>query len=223
MKKQQNSTRYIFGTKPEWGYELPGGYLNSMVSSDGRGVNAGWNYDERDDDERGAINSESSFETLAQARTLAEKVKEKVAYTGIFVDGEKLYSETPAHLENTIRNPHVTINFAPDEAQLHLDELGKKARIFVTGYGNNGKNEGLLVKVETDDPVIQKMVNQVKIPHITLSYSKDSHPMYTSDLEFYPLKNPFELDGEYCLHLKNSDGEGFGPLVNSINELNTYL
>ena len=145
----------------------------------------------------------NQFEGLSQDREYAEKVKQETFYSGIFVNREELYNKAPAHLKNTIEKPHVTTNFAPDETQLHLESLGSESKITAIGYGNNGKNEGLLVKVESDDPIIQKAIDSVKVPHITLSYSDGSHPMYTSDLEFTPLSEPFELSGEYCLHLKN--------------------
>lgn len=158
--------------------------------------------DERDY-EGSETSEDPSFNTLARERKFAEQIKDEVFYAGLFVDREELYKNAPAHLENTIEKPHVTTNFAPDETQLHLDELGSGVKIFAIGYGNNGKNEGLLVRVEADDPAIQKAVDAIKVPHITLSFSNDSHPKYTSDLDFSPLEHPFELDGIYCLHMKN--------------------
>lgn len=209
--------RHIPGTNPKWNVNLPDGYDNSLVDDSGRNRDDGYNFDERDDDED--IEEGGSYDTLSRDREFLESVKEKTFYTGLFVDRDELYSKAPAHLENTVENPHVTINFAPNEMQLHPDELGSKARIMAVGYGNNGKNEGLLVRVESDDPVIQAAIDAVEVPHITLSYSNDSHAMYTAGLEFSPLEEPFEIDGEYCLHLKNETGEGFGDLVNNIDSL----
>ena len=209
--------RHIPGTNPNWGVNLPDGYSNSLVDAAGRNRDDGYNFDERDDDDD--IEDDNSFETLSRDREFLERVKEKTSYTGLFVDRNELYDKAPAHLENIVENPHVTTNFAPDETQLHLDELGSKARIFAVGYGNNGKNEGLLVKVESDDPVIQAAVDAIDTPHITLSCSNDSHAMYTAGLEFSPLEEPFEIDGEYCLYLKSEAGEGLGDLVNNIDSL----
>lgn len=42
-----NEKNIIPGTRPEWGYELPKGYDNSMVSKDGRAIDTGWNFDEK--------------------------------------------------------------------------------------------------------------------------------------------------------------------------------
>lgn len=165
------------------------------------------------------------FESVTEEREFAEKVKDKAFYTGIFVDREELYNKFPAHLENSVEKPHVTINFAPNETQLHLEELGSDAKVFAVGYGNNGKNEGLLVKVETDNPVLEKAIKDIEVPHITLSCSNDSHPMYTSKLEFSPLETPVELfkHNSYCIHLKDGNDGVTGPLVDSMEELEKYV
>lgn len=209
-----NEKNFIPHTKPKWNLELPEGYANSLVDAHGTSHDDDYNFDERDYEEP-ETSEDSSFNILAREREFAEQVKDKVFYAGLFVDREELYKNAPAHLENTIEKPHVTTNFAPDETQLHLDELGSDAKIFAIGYGNNGKNEGLLVRVEADDPAIQKAVDTIKVPHITLSFSNDSHPKYTSDLDFSPLEHPFELDGTYCLHMKDDS------LVDNIKELNS--
>ncbi len=46
-----NERKFIPGTRPEWGYELPDGLSNSMVAKDGRSVDTGNNFDERDYEE----------------------------------------------------------------------------------------------------------------------------------------------------------------------------
>ena len=89
-----------------------------------------------------------------------------------------------------------------------MDQVGSNAKITAIGYGNDGRNEGLLVKVESDDPEIQAAVDEVAVPHITLSYSKDSHPMYTSGLEFTPLEQPFKITGTYGIFTRKHDETG---------------
>ena len=142
---------------------------------------------------------------LAEYGAFLESVKEKTFYAGLFVNREELYQKAPAHLEHTVEKPHVTTKFAPETIDLHLDQLGSGAKITAIGYGNNGKNEGLLVKVEADDPIIQAAVDKLRNPHITLSYSEGSHPKDTVDLDFTPLKeeDQFEIPGIYSLHLKD--------------------
>lgn len=174
----------------------------------------------------GISNRQSSpnYNTLTQDRQLAERAKEEVFYAGIFVDREELYSKFPPHLEKTVENPHITTNFAPDETQLHLEELGEEVKITIIGYGNDGKNEGLLVKLESSNPVIQKAIDDIKVPHITLSCSKDSHPMYTSQLVFTPLESPIDLTpGTYSVHLKDGKDGVSGPVVDNLEELKRHL
>lgn len=160
-----------------------------------------YNFDKNEQE----ISQQSPFDILSQDRLEAERVKDKVFYAGLFVDRDELYEKAPAHLKNTVEKPHVTTKFAPDVPDLHLDQLGTNAKIIAIGYGNNGKNEGLLVRIEADDPVIQKAVDALRNPHITLSCSDDSHPMYTIDLDFTPIaeENQFELSGTYSLHMKD--------------------
>ena len=150
-------------------------------------------------------NQENPFDELAERRAFLEKVKEATFYEGFFVDREELYRRAPAHLEHSVEKPHVTTKFAPDVPDLHLEQLGDKVKIVVIGYANNGKNEGFLVRIESDDPGIQAIVDRIRNPHITLSYSEGSHPKDTIDLNFQPLRKEeqFELTGTYCLHLKD--------------------
>lgn len=167
---------------------------------------------------------DSSYDVLSRGRQLAEQATKKVLYAGIFVDGEELYDKFPAHLKNKVENPHITTNFAPDETQLHLEELGEEVKIKVIGYGNNGKNEGLLVQPESSNPVIQKAIDNIEVPHITLSCSDDSHPKYTSQLEFIPLEKPVDLaPGTYSVHLKDDQGGVSGPVVSNLEELEQLI
>ena len=153
--------------------------------------------------------------SLAEYGAFLEGVREKTFYAGLFVNREELYQKAPAHLEHAIEKPHVTTKFAPEAIDLHLDQLGSGAKIIAIGYGNNGKNEGLLVKVEADDPIIQAAVDKLRNPHITLSYSEGAHPKDTAALDFIPLEgeDQFEIPGIYSLHLKDNS------LVDNPNQL----
>ena len=42
--------KFIPGTNPKWGRELPEGFDNSLVDKNGNPYDNGWNFDERDDD-----------------------------------------------------------------------------------------------------------------------------------------------------------------------------
>lgn len=56
--------RHIPGSKPEWNLELPDGDLNSLVTKDGKvwDGNEGWNYDEKDDNQK----AETSYDNLGE-------------------------------------------------------------------------------------------------------------------------------------------------------------
>ena len=47
--------------------------------------------------------------------------------------------------------------------------------------------------MECEDPVLQKMSEQIKIPHITLAVSKGEKAVNTSRLKFEPVE-PMELE-----------------------------
>lgn len=170
------------------------------------------------------------FEELTREREFREKVKEQVFYAGVFVDREELYGRTGTKLDNSVDRPHVTTNFQPDETQLYLDSLGSKVRIIVIGYGNNGRNEGLLVSFKADSSEIQAALDKIKCPHITLSSSEDSHPMYTPEalvnedgtfaegFRMFNKDERFEISGEYGLYMKK-DGE----VVNEMEKLKDYV
>lgn len=72
---KNHEKRYIDGTKPAWGYELPDDYANSMVSKDGRPIDTGWNYDEKD-------SKTTTFDDLKEQtfdKAAAEKARAKDA------------------------------------------------------------------------------------------------------------------------------------------------
>ena len=148
------------------------------------------------------------FEFMSPSMQERELIRPKVLYSGLFVDPSELYGTVQPTLERPIKTPHVTTAFKPNLSQLNLEQLGSEARIFAIGYGNDGQNEGLLVRVEADDPAIQKACDSVKTPHITLSISKNGQAKDTANLEFAPIETPFEITGQYGLY---SQG---GPVFN---------
>ena len=89
-------------------------------------------------------------------------------------------------MEQQIEIPHITFSYKPDKVEESL--FGTAVRVWITGYGNDGRNEGLKVKLECEDPVLQKMSEQIKIPHITLAVSKGEKAVNTSRLKFEPVE-----------------------------------
>jgi hypothetical protein len=123
-----------------------------------------------------------------------------------FIDADDLYSKAPSLLENRVKTPHVTTCFRPKEAdELNLNSLGKDVRISAIGYGNNGKNEGLLAKLESDDPETQKACDKVEKPFITLSLAPGARATDTGSLEFVTLDEPIELTGKYGLFMQGKE------------------
>lgn len=156
-----------------------------------------------------------AFDSLTEEDKKKELIRERTLYSGIFVNSENLHQKIHPSLEKVIMQPHVTTNFRPETIQdLKINQLGKKVRIIATGYANNGKNEGLLVRIETDDPVLQEACNKIKNPHITLSIDKFARAKDTIDLPFKPLEEEFELTGEYGLSC-------FNKIIHSENDFDS--
>lgn len=127
-----------------------------------------------------------------------KKMKNNCLYTGFFVDRallvDRLASVNGQSLERKIEHTHVTVKFKPKVVPMHL--FGEKVRIIVTGYGNDARNEGLLVEVESDNDEINHLLSQIPTPHITLSVSSDGDPVDTAGLDFKPIKM-FEVVGVF--------------------------
>lgn len=117
-------------------------------------------------------------------------------YTGWFVQTEELYRKIKEtnRLEKEIEYPHVTLYFRPEWVDTKL--FGSKAVIKVIGYGNDGENEGLLVELETKEETLQRVFDELQIPHVTLSIAKDAKAVNTRRLQFYEIE-PFCLEGTF--------------------------
>lgn len=119
-------------------------------------------------------------------------------YVGCFVDREELFEKIkelkPKPLYRIIERPHITFEYKP----LSVDEtlFGEKILVRITGYGNNGENEGLKVELFSENPKIQEMVGRIEVPHITLSVSEKGEPVNTRFLSFEPT-SPIEIIGVY--------------------------
>ena len=123
----------------------------------------------------------------------------KFIYTGVFFDKEELLKKVEAlgeeRLERVISDPHVTFQFRPETVATSL--FGEKVTVKVIGYGNNGKNEGLLVEVFSDNNLLSAMAKEILVPHITLSVSADGKPVNTWSLCFREMREPFIIKGVF--------------------------
>lgn len=162
-----------------------------------------------------------AFEFMSEPAKEAELIRQRTVYAGLFIDPEDLHSKRQATLEKPTKHPHITTAFRPGSDQLHLAQIGSSAKIYAAGYGNDGENEGLLVKIEADNPVIQKVCDALTAPHITLSISKKGQAKNTAHLKFTPLEEPIELKGNYGLFAQGSvikSQEGIKQLEDKIDE-----
>lgn len=125
----------------------------------------------------------------------------KVIYTGAFVDSEEIERKLEecgierTKLSRQIKDTHVTFQFRPKEVDETM--FGFPVDIRVIGYGVNPQNEGLLVEITSANETVQKLCDQVKVPHITLSVSEDGKPVNTCYINFNPIKKPFSIMGIY--------------------------
>ena len=218
--------RFIPGTNPAWGRELPEDMDNSLVDKNGYSYDNGYNFDEFDEEAEAEVEKKDeqpkdSTEMLDNNK-IAEKIRDIIIYTGTFVDANELYQKYPPKLDQPTAEPHVTAVFRPqDDAQLHLGDLGAEVRITPIGYANNGMNEGILVKCESDDQNIQTVLDGIRVPHITLSCSKDGNPVDTGKLEFELFDEPDkkeEIKGYYGIFV----GGRKNSIIKSTEELLDY-
>lgn len=114
----------------------------------------------------------------------------KVIYTAVFVDSSNL---PKPQLARRIEAPHVTLDFRP--VDVPWDIFGEIVKIDVTGYANNGKNEGLKVKIHSENKRVMEEVSKILVPHITLSVAEGGSPRHTGGLNFIDVE-PYSFYGK---------------------------
>lgn len=119
-------------------------------------------------------------------------------YIGCFFDYDELSGLVKSIRTNPLLNekfnPHVTFKYMPDKVDVKL--FGTKVKVTVTGYGNNGENEGLKVSLSCENEVLNKMIEKIEVPHITLSVSKNGAAVNTRYVDFNDIPS-FEITGTY--------------------------
>ncbi len=111
-------------------------------------------------------------------------------YIGAFISREQLQELTKTLprkvLECPVDYPHVTFAYQPDV----VDEqyFGAEIHIRAIGYGCDGKNEGLKVCLDAEQSELQILINQIPVPHITLSISETGRAVNTRYLQFTEIK-----------------------------------
>lgn len=120
----------------------------------------------------------------------------KYRYIGLFVSQQEvLRCVSPMkgeRLSRVIEHPHITLAYMPVDA--HESLFGQTAEITLTGYSNDGMNEGFLVEASSECDELNAMIKKVRIPHITVSVSEDSEAVDTAFLNFEPIE-PVKING----------------------------
>jgi len=127
----------------------------------------------------------------------------EILYLGLFVEKEDLLKKLKEEgnpewkrLSKTIEEPHVTIYYKPAD-DISFSLFGKEVEVEVYGYGNNGKNEGLFVRMPEEDGAWAKIKQYVDRDdrkfHITVSHSEESTPKETENIEFEEISKPFRI------------------------------
>lgn len=118
-------------------------------------------------------------------------------YHGVFFDRNRLDELVDGNIPNRhglpreIRNPHVTFGFHSQPVEGFHDGMGVNG-FRIIGYGNDGVNEGLLVRIPKR---MRRYYQGASQAHITLSLAEGGQPKDTAKLDFTPLDKPFILDG----------------------------
>lgn len=109
-------------------------------------------------------------------------------YWGLFINSEDLIIS--GKLNRIISNPHVTFGF---KTEYPMDIHGKSVKITIIGYGNDGQNEALLVKLPEE---AMDIYNGAEVPHVTLSVSDNGKPVDSWKLDFDRISE-IEIEGVY--------------------------
>ena len=138
-----------------------------------------------------------------------KEMKQNCLYYGVFFRPEevrhamKRSGQSRQVLEREIEQPHVTVAYKPSEIPFHL--FGETVRAVITGYGADAQNEGVSVVLHSDNTELNALLDEVAVPHITLSISADGKAKNTARLRFEPINRVVELKGlfgEMCMDNK---------------------
>lgn len=134
----------------------------------------------------------------------------KILYEGLFFDDKNsniLRSLDFNKLNNRINNLHLTFKHAPSDDEIFNELLGKEFTIEIIGYGNDGHNAGLEVRLP--DELIEYYINtdneKLRAPHITTTLSNDAKAINTHKLSFKAFTNPIKITGIFAHYIQNEN------------------
>lgn len=127
-------------------------------------------------------------------------MKPNFLYLAFFIDRTSFHdtiSSIGTRLTQKIEAPHVTCFYKNAQAEQETKHLfGRKVKFEAYGYGNDGINEGFLVRPLTTDKELLSLFDGIAIPHITASLSNEGKAVNTAKLNFIPIE-PFTFVGTY--------------------------
>lgn len=140
-----------------------------------------------------------------------------VHYEGVFFDKktqEKLILLDKNKLPIINDEIHCTFKPYPSLNEIFDEIVGEEIELEIIGYGNDGKNSGLEVKIpkkyskyyinyEEDNP------EKLKTPHITLSISEGAKAYKTKDLNFIPYEKSIKIKGHFGYWIKEDNGKEY--------------
>ena len=119
-------------------------------------------------------------------------------YTAIFFDGAnqkvmRLMGDD--RLECEIKRLHIPIQKDPEVVPREL--FGTPVTVEILGYGNNGKNESLACSMYCEDKNLQDILDDVKLPTITISVSEKENLGKTPYMKFNRFRVPYTCKGVF--------------------------
>ena len=119
-------------------------------------------------------------------------------YVGCFLKAEELYEKVrdvrEGPLPIAVEHPHVTFQYRPQDVDQGL--FGQRIQVEIAGYGNDGRNEGLCVRIFAPVPKFQAMLRGIERPNIKLTVSREGEAVNTRELEFSEI-TPVRITGIY--------------------------
>ncbi len=124
-----------------------------------------------------------------------------IKFEGLFFNEKninKLRSKDFNKLKVTNKDVHITLNRFSEKENKHL--YGKKFKIKVIGYGNDGQNSGFLVQLPKELIAYYRNISEDGTPippHITTSMALGARAKDTRKIDFKPLIKKFFIEGYY--------------------------
>ena len=109
---------------------------------------------------------------------------EKFNYIGVFFSKEtdNILRKRGNKFSRPTKNLHVTVKYRPEDVPVEL--FGSEVAVQITGYGYSNENEGLSCKLVSENSALQKLLDAIEVPHITLSISEDGRAVNTRYVDF---------------------------------------